>query len=759
MSPLDALQARSTSLFHPSAGQPSLISYKEKYSIFHHAPDLQAGDACLGDNLQGIDAARQPQAAGEHFGGAVERIMQRLQDSLPATQQQGLGPLQKLHAQALPALRASDLDSLGKQELQALYRYFKAAQHTFASLPGAGENQQQQRLCRVLKWQFRASLSVHLKNSLNQALAKSRATVGEGGSQGWDARVGIQLGTGALGGASIGPNVGLSSKLETTQTRIIKDTTSVDKRVTGRLHLANAVSLELGLGYETVRTEKYSNLDTYVRANSLSKWAWWNGSKRDLLMQAKPLLSACNNYQRNIRLASLSQAWLGDELRKSGNPCPLFKTHQPLPQPFQIESGQRVAASATMAFDGLGVLQVQAQAKADVLKTEKAQALDIIGLYELNPVTAEQRLEGVGEYGPDARQLIRAMQAHVVDSSHQLTRAVLDGKNAEQLREISQDLDQRSRQLTEQYVHLKIARTIDADADATIRQLLEQHLALFRPDTLKRYTARANTETRTLSVEPKAKLSWGVSLDAGVKISLASVKEDDPHLSGTYLDIVVSGQFNTLESVQKLIAGGLSSAGVENFDSAPIIALIGGTVLYQSHGTSARFALKLKDGEPALLLTQRFLTQKDAFSQAIPTPTPITLEGATGSQVNTLFDEQLGSQSLDLLLPIALGKLAPGQDTAWWDGYVDKHVQAFDSLLNNIADPGKGTLLRRELATIKVRIAPSDAVDTLLSAAQAARERPDASTLPAAREALKAMLTAYIGGYYEAKVKEAWRVT
>src|SRR6202000_1333751 len=110
-----------------------------------------------------------------------------------------------------------------------------------------------------------------------------------------------------------------------------------------------------------------SNLDTYVRANSLSKLAWWNGSKRDLLMQARPLLSACNNYQRNIRLASLSQAWLGDELRKSGTPCPRFKSHQPLPQPFQIESGQRVAASATMAFDGLGVLQVQAQAKADVL--------------------------------------------------------------------------------------------------------------------------------------------------------------------------------------------------------------------------------------------------------------------------------------------------------------------------------------------------------------------------------------------------------
>ncbi|AMB84416.1 hypothetical protein AWM79_03485 [Pseudomonas agarici] len=760
MSTLHAVHARPTSLFHQPASEPCLISYREKNSIFHQAPDLRPDDTCLGDNLQGLDAAiaQRPEDSAQPFGAAVERIMQHLQDSLPPEQQRALEPLHTLRSEALPALGAKDLGSLGKQELQALYRYFKAAERTFAKLPPSANHQQQQRLCRVIKWQFRASLSVHLKRSLDQALAKSRSTVGEGGSQGWDARVGVQIGTGTLGGASIGPNVGLSSKLETTQTRIIKDTTSVDARLKGQLSLVNAVSLELGLGYETIRTEKYSNLDTYTQAKGLSKWAWWNGSKRDLLKQGKSLFSTCNNFQRNIRLASFSQAWLGNELRKTGNPCPLFETHQPLPQPFQIESGRRIAATAAATFDGLGLLRVQAEAKADELKTEKSQALDIIGLYELNPATAEQRLGGVAEYRPDAQQLIRAMQAHVIASSHQLTTAVLDGKNSLQIRQINEDLDQRSRQLTEQYVHHKIAQTIGTDADTTIGQLLEQHPALFRPDTLKLYTAKTDTLTRTVSVEPKAKLTWGVSLEAGMKISLSSVQEDDPHLCGTYLDIVVSGQFNTLESVQKLLAGGLSSAGVNHFDTAPLVALIGGTVLYQSHGASVKFSLKLKDGELALLMTQHFFTQKDAFNQALSTPTPITMEVASGSHVDTLLEEHLGSQSLDLILPIALSKLAPDQDTAWWDSYVDKHVKAFDALLNNMADAGKGTLIQRELAAIQERITPSDAVDKLLLAAQAARERPDATTLQAARDALKNMLVAYIKGDYEAKVKQAWRV-
>ncbi|NWA00269.1 hypothetical protein [Pseudomonas gingeri] len=762
MSAILAFHARPTSLFHQPAAEPRLISYREKNSIFHQAPELRPDDTCLGDNLQGLDTAPAgpSEASVQPFGAAVESIMQRLQDSLPCAQRKALEPLQKLRAEALPALRANDPGSLGKQELQALYRYFKTSERVFANQPRSAENRQRQHLCRVLKWQFRASLSVYLKNALDQALAKSRATVGEGGSQGWDARVGLQIGTGALGGASIGPNVGLSSTLETTQTRIIKDTTSIDARLKGRLSLINAVSLELGLGYETIRTEKYSDLDTYTRARSLSKWTWWNGSKRDLLSQGKPLFSTCNNYQRNIRLAALSQAWLGDELRKTGNPCPRFDTHQPLPQPFQIESGRRVATTAAAIFDGLGMLRVQAEAKADVLKTGKAQALDIIGVYDRDPAAAEKRLDGLAEYGPDAQQLISAMQAHVIDSSHRLTRAVLDGESAPQIRQVNKELDQRSRQLTEQYVHLKLAGTLDTDADSTIRQLLEQHPRVFRPDALKLYTARADTLTRTIAVEPKAKLSWGVSLDAGMKISLSSVQEDDPHLCGTYLDIAVSGQFNTLESVQKLLANGLASAGVGDFDTAPLVALIGGTVLYQSHGASAKFSLKLKDGEAALLMTQHFFTQKDAFNQAFSTPTPVTVEAASGSQVNTLLKEQLGSQSLDLILPIALSKLAEGGDIAWWDGYVDKHAPAFDALLNNIAETGKVTLISRELAAIREKITAEKAVvDQLIRAAQAAHDRPDATTLHTAREALKAMLTAYINDYYEAKVKEAWSVT
>ncbi|NWB89612.1 hypothetical protein HX776_16075 [Pseudomonas agarici] len=664
----------------------------------------------------------------------------------------------------------NDPHNLGKKELQACYQYFKTAQGAFDNLASQTDAQKPQEyedlrdLCRMLKWQFRASRDKRIKTVLAQALAKSRATVAEGGLYSSRIKLGLPIGTGTPLGANIVPSIELSSKLETTQTRILKDTSSTSAGVAARLSLTHTISAEAGVNAEWITTRKYSNIDSYTDARALSKWTWWNGSKRDMLTQSRTLFSSCNHYKRNTRLAAQSLPYLETKLAERGLASPRFEPHIPTTQPIQIEYGQREALAASSRFDVLGLVTASADAKGDLLRTTKTQALDIIGLYDWSPIRAKEQLGSPREYDPALTpgKLIENLREHINDSSLQLTRAQLNRENAQALHQIGEKLDSRSRQLTREYIYFKTLGTIadGSDEDKIIRQLLEAHAILLRPEILKSYTIKAHTKTQTITVESKLKLAPGLSAQAGVKVSRSSVIDDDPHLSGTYLDITLNAQFDTRENLQYLISNGLSKAGITDFDPAPIIGQIIGTIFYQSHGVSARFSLKIKEGKPVLLLSQLFFTQKDAFNQTLPTLSPVAVEVTLGSEVETLREEQLGSQSLDMILPIALSKLAKGGDTSWWDRYVEKHAQAFDALLNNIAETDKATLISRELAAIKEKITSGkEVVDQLISAAQAARDRPDTTTMRTAREALKTVLTAYIDDYYDANVKAAWRVT
>ncbi|QXI31635.1 hypothetical protein HU752_027550 [Pseudomonas vanderleydeniana] len=655
----------------------------------------------------------------------------------------------------------------GKKQAKACYQYFQAAQRAFEDLaqacdaPRRRAYEEQRDLCRMLKWQYRASRDQHDKTALDQAMAKSRATVANGGSMGNHTRLGIGLG--ATGTVSLVPSVELSTGLSTTQGRIIKDTTSVSAGVTAKLS-ARVASAGLGASLEKSTTRKYGNIDDYADARSRSKWTWWNGSKRDMLTQSRRLFASCNDYRRNIRLAAWSQPYLEKKLQENGIDSPGFERHQPKARPFQIERGERFTLTGNVQFDGLGVVTLGAAAKADVLRTTKQQALDIVGLYEWDSGLARRHLDKSHTYHITAQQLIGDFHQHVANGSERLSSAVLNNLGSRERRQLGQELEERSQELLNQYIYLKTrgAITDGTEPDQAIRQLLEEHPMLLRPERLKRHTTKTDTETRTLTVESKLKLAVGASAAAGVKIALSSVREDDPHLSGTYLDLTVSGRFNTLESLQNLISSGLSHAGANGFDPAPIAAMVASTVLYQAHGVSAQFSLKLKDGKPALLLSQQFLTQEDDVNQTIDTPTPLTLEIGLGGHLNTLHKEQLGSQSLDLVSAIALAKLGKRTPAGieWWDGYVAKHAESFDKLLENIAYSHENTLIGREIAEIREHIKPGNrhVVDDLLKAARTARDEPGEQTLRQAREALKEMFFAYIADYYEAKVKSAWRV-
>ncbi|WP_397459566.1 hypothetical protein AB3464_11390 [Pseudomonas asplenii] len=759
------LNPRSHHALYPELpATPVLCSYKPSDSYHNEAVALNPDTLDLVGHLQG---SAPPLEEGDRatVGDLSRFVLDKLADSPsppPAS-------LQKLHRQLLLlSITAKEPGNLDKKEAQACYEYFKTAQHTFdeharsCSAPQQTEYQQLRDLCRMLKWQFRASRDQRTKSVLDQALAKSRAEVAEGGSLGNRAKLGI--GATALGGASIVPSLELSTKLETTQGRIIKDTTSVSAGVTAQVSLANLASSRLSAQVEKSTTRKYGDIDSYANARSLSKWTWWNGSKRDLLTQSRTLFASCNNYKRNIRLAAQSRPYLESRLRENGLVPPNFEHHAPQAQPFQVERGQRVALTAQAQFDGLGIVTAGAQAKADLLRTTKNKALDIIGVYDWSKDFARQCLGSPRDYDTSVPQLLSDLHAHIADSSQQLSRAVLRNESPQRLRQLGEEIDHRSRQLANDYIHLKLQGAIADDSahDESIRQLFKEHALLLRPDSLKLYTAKTDTETRTIAVESKLKLAAGASAQASANISLSSVVEDDPHLSGTYLDITLQGQFNTLETLQNLISSGLAQAGVSGFDPAPIIALIAGTVLYQSHGCSAKFTLKIKDGKPVLLLSQQFLTQSDDFNQTVTAATPLALEVGIGSHVHNLAAEQLGSQSLDLVLPIALGKLDKGTeaDLEAWDNYVNKHAQAFDRLLNNIANRRDHPLLDKELTQIGKHLSPAgrQAMETLEQAARKARDEPTQQTLQAAREAFKATLLAYIDDYYEAKVMSAWRI-
>ncbi|WP_232434432.1 hypothetical protein [Pseudomonas asplenii] len=720
------------------------------------------------EHLQGVPAVPAAPAPRNHPETTVGTLSGHFQEKLADSPRARQASLHKLHRQLL--LRTSgthDPSSPGRKDAKACYQYFKAAQHAFDELartgdePRRGEYQEQRDLCRMLKWQYRASRDQRDKTVLDQAMAKSRAAVAEGGAMGNHTRLGV--GVGAVGMARFVPSVELSTGLSTTQGRIIKDTTSVSAGVTAKLSAAVA-SAQMGASFEKSTVLKYGNIDAYADARSRSKWAWYNGSKRDMLTHSRHLFASCNHYKRNIRLAAQSQPYLERKLLENGLGSPGFEQHQPKAQPFQIERGKRFALTGSAQFEGLGVVTLGAAARAEVLHTTKSQALDIIGLYDWSPEIAQRSLDKAHTYNITPTQLISDLNEHVTHGSEQLTRALLGNLDSQERRRIEENNDDRSRELANQYIYLKKCHAIadGSEQDSTLRQLFKDHALLLRPDSLKVHTAKADTKTTSVSTEAKLKVAAGASAEFGVKLSLSSVEEDDPHLSGTFIDVTVNGQFNTLESVQNLVASGLSQIGVKDFDPAPIVALVVSTALYQSHGASTKFSLKMKGGEPVLQLRQQFFTQTDNVDQTLDTPTPLTVEVGFGSHVDTLLGEQLGSKSLEPLLPLALAKLGKRTEAGilWWDGYLDKHAKSIDELLQNIANGSEKTLVIQELEEIRSHILPAkrQVVDDLVNAARAARDRPNDQTLHQARETLKEMFLAYIDDYYDAQVKKAWRV-
>lgn len=262
-------------LFPKSLATPQLLSYRTTDSYLNEAPTLNPPRLELVQHLQGVPVEpalreRTPTTLGQLCG----HFQARLADSPPARQ----ASLQKLHRQLLLCTSGPlDPANPGKKQAKACYQYFQAAQRAFEDLaqacdaPRRRAYEEQRDLCRMLKWQYRASRDQHDKTALDQAMAKSRATVANGGSMGNHTRLGIGLG--ATGTVSLVPSVELSTGLSTTQGRIIKDTTSVSAGVTAKLS-ARVASAGLGASLEKSTTRKYGNIDDYADARSRSKWTF-----------------------------------------------------------------------------------------------------------------------------------------------------------------------------------------------------------------------------------------------------------------------------------------------------------------------------------------------------------------------------------------------------------------------------------------------------------------------------------------------------
>lgn len=709
----------------------------------------------LSDNLQAtIGSTPRSIKRGANHGDFVGGIVGYLSYNDQNKKNRDFMRLLKKHERALSSINFDDVASMSKKEQLNVYHFFKGAERVFGNQTSLSSNLEKSQRCRVLKWQFRACRSVQSKSLLDLTLAKKRCATAGGGGQSSQGKLGFQIGTGVLGGISLGPSVILSSQLETTQTRIIKDTTTIGSQLTGKLSLANAVSVELGVACEKFSTKKYSNFDAYIKANSGSGWAIWSLPGRGLRSQLKAVLTL-KSYQRNIRLANLSQAWLQRASLKDEIPIPLFKSHEPLPKPFQIEYGYKGGVTALAKFDGIGLVRARGELKADVKLTQKTQTMDIIGLYNDHPAIAEERLYGLNLHETDANELIAKMEAHVANYSYFLTADELANKHAGLKRKTERALNEASRRLAVEYVQLKIQHRVDEVSNSDIQRLLNEYPTVFRPDAIKIYTAKADTLTKVVSIEPKITIAG--SLDASLKVTFSTVKEDDPHLCGTYLDIVVSGQFKSLETFKNVLSATLSEAGLSSLSSA-VIGLVWTGSAYQSHGASVKFSMKIKDHRPVLLTTQYFVAKKDAIDQPSLFSGPVTANFAFTNNKDRLFKEQLGAQSLDLILPVALAKLNNRLNTEWWDGYVAKHEVSFGELIKNIARDNPETLISKELADIKKKTLSGGRVDELILKAKIAEAQPSTNNLLEAKEALKDMLFEYISGYYDAKVKSAWHI-
>lgn len=648
---------------------------------------------------------------------------------------------------------------IAAEELPDCYAFFKKAEHLL------GRHRRQNpdieadyTLCRALKWQFRAAVSEGAHVGLTQRLLPSLAFIRDGGERINHRHIGYTCALDAARQICAGPYVAADSHVEITPDQRVKSTRVLS--VQGRLKSTLAdlsggnTHNQLGLGY--VSSREYTSLEHFADARSGSVRTSLSASILRTARHLPTIVSDHHNLSRHRAYAALSQPYVRDALTNSGLGDLELPSPQNTPPPVMNAKGIALNARNKVAINVFSFLKVNTHLDLTLQRTRLRKALDILGLYDTAPAIARQQLATLKHTDDDPAELLQAMKNHVAHSSQQFTRHVSAPVLASVLNSSLHTQHQQACRLLERYVWLKAQSRIDPHQDIALRARIQQDRAQLRPEALKVFELTA--KAKVLSGSTGFRVSSQVESGIGVTIEFSHRRCDDPHLSGDYLEIEIAPLKSTAV-LNKLLRQALSSIGEQTFDWERLIAAISATLLDPARPSTTQVLVKIKHGQPVMLCT-RHTVKKDrdlVLPELLKQYSGLDLQSLRTQR--TLCKEQLGSASLDHLLPIARHYLNAPETRQDWDRYVQRHADGFQALLDTIGQQAHGTVLSTELDALK-RISPalSLAVETLAQQAHLALEAPTPENRARAQEAFHCVLLEYLP-HYEAKVSEAWTLS
>jgi len=646
---------------------------------------------------------------------------------------------------------------LSANELPGYYAFFKKAEHLLKQhrTHQHPDIEADYTLCRALKWQFRAAISDGRHQRLTQRLLMSLAYVRKGGERSNHRHLGIDYPLESTRQLSAGPHLAIDSRLHTAPDQRVHSTRVI--ALQGKLKstltdLSEGRSEQhLSLGHVMSRT--YASLEHYADSRSASIRTSLSESIGRTLGQLRELVSDHRHLHRHRAYSALSQPYVRQALARAGLAAVELPVPHPPSAPIIREKGIALTVHSKVAMDFFSVLNVNSTLTLTLQRTRLSKVLDILGLHDMAPTLALQHMAGSKRQDDDAVTLLTAMNTHVADSSRRFTLRASARLPASELNRCLSADHRHACALLERYVRLKANSRIDPEQDNAIRALIDQHRVLLRPDSLKVY--RLTAPSRTLSGSSGITASSQAGSGRGVTIEISHRKRDDPHLSGDYLTIDIA-PLKPADALKKSLRQALSAIGEQTFEWDPLIRSISESLLNPAKPSHTQVLVKIKHGEPVVLLTRHTLSKARDLTLPHPVEQHSGLDLQSLRTRQTLRQEHVGDQSLDHLLPVARHCLQSREQSHAWDAYLQQHADDVQALLDRIGEQHPGTVLSSELDALK-RITPAlaSAVDTLTRQARTAAAAPTAENRSQALAAFNAVLVAYLP-HYEAKVSEAW---
>lgn len=649
---------------------------------------------------------------------------------------------------------------ISPEELPVFYAFFKKAEHIFdghrsSKKPSVADDYT---FCRALKWQFRAAASEQEHLRLTHNLLSSLKYIGAGGERINHRHAGYNFPLDPTRLLSAGPHLSVDSHLAHTADKRLKDA-----RVIGLLGKLQSREMELGqtesrLGASYLSSREYESLEDYANANGHSLRASLNENRWGTATKLRSLIKDSYNLERNRAYSTLSRPFVRESLTANGLGSVELPPLHSKPAPVIKEKGINLSLGNQVAIDFFSYLNFNTNIQFNAQWTQKQKVLDILELHDTAPSSAVKKLNTLKYPDDDPLSLLNDMKHHVISSSRRFSHQASTPVLASALNTTLHADNQHAKTLLERYVLLKAQPGIEKTVDHEIRTLIRLHSAQLRPAALKKYSMTSPAHAVKGTVSANFSTTTDSAKGKGVTVELIHRKEDDPHLSGDYLEFKIA-QFKSIDVVKKTLRELLSSIGKQDVSWDDVIHSISESLLDHPKRSLSNVLVKVKDHQPVVLLTTHTVNKDSALKLPDFADIASGFEAQSLRTKQYLHKEQVGPDSLDHILPIARRYLTNLENSRGWDNYVDAHASDFQALLDNIARQAPGTVLAAELGAL-TRTNPTLArtVDALIEHSQTALDAPTPANRALARAALKNLLMEYLAPY-NAKVSEAWTLS